>query len=1255
LVGLACFPRSGRLLPVVFLISSVMSVVSARPVSAATTNPSIGVDHDQLGTSWYDEQAGLNSQLVTGGSFGQLFATQLQGLIQNQPLVDANTLLVSTEANDAYGLNAATGAVLWTKSFGTTFSSNALGCADLPSVGVTGTPVVDQATNTEFLLSKTYVSGTAGPGAYWMHALDVSTGQERTGFPVQIAGVAANDSHQSFNATYQLQRPGLVLLGGVVYAAFGGHCDLPPTHGWITGVSEAGKLTTLWSDEAGADTGSQGLGGIWAPGALRSDGPGQLIFASGNGDLPTTPIPGSTPPPQLAMSVSRLSVQADGSLKATDFFMPWDSPNLDQIDGDLGSGSPVLLPPAQFSTAKYPHLAIEIGKEGYLYVLNADDLGGYKQGVAGGDQVIARLGPVQGVWGSPAVWGGDGGYLYFVTNGGSGGPGSDGHLLAWKFGVDGNGTPTFAQVGTSTDTFAYGGSAPVMTSSGTTSGTGILWVNWAGGEGTTHGQLRAYNPIPVNGQLQQIWSAPSGAAVRLTQPGVGGNRVYSGGYDGVIRGFGAPVENPLSGGAVSFPNTTVGTSSTTTATFTATRPLTVTAISISGGSFKLGSPAPALPVALDPGAPGNTSVSVPVTFTPTAPTASGATITVTTSAGPYGVGASGDGLSATALLTVAPFAVSFEGTAIGSVVTDDVIFTNAGAQPLHFTGASPPGAPFSSDDLPAVGTALAPGASVSVDISIKPTASGEYVDALTVSSDTGGSATVNLSGTSGTSGQLAVAPVNTDYGNVALGSTVDKSFAVSNIGGTAITITKSKPPSLNAFHAVGTLAEGTTIQPGQVLTETVAFTPTSAVVSSDRWVINGSGVSTLTDVAFSGTGVAAPPPALLGPPAAGGWKLRGAATMSRSTLVLNPFATNQAGSDEGPVAVATDGLRVSFDAMINGNTTGADGMTLALADPSSTTFLGGTGGALGYCGIKGVAVALVTYKNAGEPSSNFVGVSGGCGSGGVPTFAATSTNIPALQNATTGVSVSISGHQLTVSVAGVQVLQTTVAALPAQADLIFTGSTGGLDDSHAVGNVTITQSVLPPPAAGAWTLRGNATLSGSTLVLNPFAANQGGSDQAPEAVGTEGLTVSFDALINGAASGADGMTLTLADPASTTFLGGTGGALGYCGIKGVAVALVTYKNAGEPSSNFVGVAGACSAGIPAFTATSTKIPALQNATTHVVVSIAGQQLTVAVAGVQVLQVTMAGLTAQATLVFTGATGGVIDSHAVNNVTATATT
>ena len=71
---------------------------------------------------------------------------------------------------------------------------------------------------------------------------------------MEIKGTASNDSQQNFNPTYEIQRAGLLLLGGVIYVAFAGHCDFPPYQGWVSGVSEAGKLTTMWTDEASGHT-----------------------------------------------------------------------------------------------------------------------------------------------------------------------------------------------------------------------------------------------------------------------------------------------------------------------------------------------------------------------------------------------------------------------------------------------------------------------------------------------------------------------------------------------------------------------------------------------------------------------------------------------------------------------------------------------------------------------------------------------------------------------------------------------------------------------------------------------------------------------------------------------------------------------------------------------------------------------------------------------------------------------------------------
>ena len=138
-------------------------------------------------------------------------------------------------------------------------------------------------------------------------------------FPVLIAGTAANDATQTFNPTKQLQRPGLLLMGGVVYAAFGAHCDSSPYSGWVAGISTTGSLTTLWTATSQAGGGA----GIWqAGGGLVSDGPGADHPVDRQRQFAGRPHSRQTPPTALGEAVVRLTVQGDGSLKATDYFAP---------------------------------------------------------------------------------------------------------------------------------------------------------------------------------------------------------------------------------------------------------------------------------------------------------------------------------------------------------------------------------------------------------------------------------------------------------------------------------------------------------------------------------------------------------------------------------------------------------------------------------------------------------------------------------------------------------------------------------------------------------------------------------------------------------------------------------------------------------------------------------------------------------------------------------------------------------------------
>ncbi len=829
----------------------VRGIAASAPAGAAPSavdGGTRGGDNDRSG--WYPDQSNLSPSLVSGGTFGQLFHTPVNGEVYGQPLVDDGQVLVNTENNYAYGLDPVTGAILWTRHFGAPVQASVIGCGDLtPSFGVTSTPVVDQATNVEYLVDNEYVAGTSGPTAYYMQALNLAdNGAEEPGFPVLIGGTAANDPSLTFNPYYELQRPGLLLMNGTIYAAFGAHCDISPWEGWIAGVTESGTLQTMWTSVATSSNSSpKSGGGIWmSGGGLVSDGPGQILFATGNGGSNGSgPIPGDQPPSDLGEAVVRVAVQPNGSLKATDFFSPYDSATLDQSDLDFGSGSPVALPDAYFGTAAIPHLAIEVGKEGYVYLLNRDNLGGVGEGPNGTDNVVGRYGPNGGVWSSPAVWPGDGGYIYIPTASGSvSSSGSVGTMDVYQYGVSGTGTPTLNLVGDTADAFGFGSSAPVVTSNGATSGSALVWTVWSADGSGAGAQLRAYDPVPVNGKLQEVWSAPVGTSSKFNPPGVANNRLYVGTRDGHVLGFGAPVGAPVTAPAPSFPTTVIGQTSTETQTITALSPVTVTSLT-STGPFTLGSPSRALPASLAAGA----SLTVPVTFTPTAPGPAGGGLTINAgTAGTSTVSYTGTGELAVANLTSTTNGVSFGGIAPGAQSSATVGFADNGAQPLTISAVHMPVAPFTVSGTPAVGATLQPGAEIVVNVTFAPTANGSYSSALEIDS-TGGDVVVSLTGNATNPGMLSISPKSINYGSVPEGSSSTRTFTVSNTGGTNLTITKSKPPVTGPFSATTQLSEGTTLLPGESVTETVVFTPSAVGTVTDSWVINANdGVRAVDDL-----------------------------------------------------------------------------------------------------------------------------------------------------------------------------------------------------------------------------------------------------------------------------------------------------------------------------------------------------------------------------------------------------------------------
>jgi hypothetical protein len=605
--------RAARAVAVTLMSAGLIGTSLWTAPLAHADDPMISVDN--LRDGWDRNEPGLAPAQVTSPGFGRRFSTAVDGQVDAQPIVAGPTVIVATENNKVYGIDSTTGAIKWGgasgKSLGPAWPAASIGCGDLtPNIGVTSTPVYDAATGTVYLTAKIN-DGPSTSAPHWrIYALDAQTGATRPGWPITIQGAASNNGGVTFNPFTAQQRPGLLLLGGAVYAGFASFCDHGPYVGWLVGVDTTTRAMHLWSTEPT----NGGMAGIWqGGGGLMSDGAGRIFFSTGNGT--TTPVgPGSPVPQMKAEAIVRVGVNSSGTVNAKDFFAPADAPTLDAQDRDFGSGGPAALDSSLFGVGtSHPNLLVQVGKaynassQTRVYLLDRDNLGGRSQGSGGGDAAvgITNLSSFGGVWGHPGVWGGDGGYIY-VT-------GASSPLTALKYSVS-SGKPAFTLAGKTADTFPYGSGSPVITSTGTNSGSALVWVIRSNGSSS---ELRAYDPVPT-GTLNLRWKSStdgtSFTAAKFTVPATDGSRVYVGTKDGHLLAFGrvpglVATPNPLAFGSVangmsSTQNVTVQNNSTSTETITAT----------TGPTAPFSATMPAVNSTIAAGA----SITIPVTFAPTA-------------------------------------------------------------------------------------------------------------------------------------------------------------------------------------------------------------------------------------------------------------------------------------------------------------------------------------------------------------------------------------------------------------------------------------------------------------------------------------------------------------------------------------------------------------------------------------------------------------------------------------------------------------
>ncbi len=877
--------RLAVILLVGVLLASGLWATVAIAKSASTPNVDMGA-YNTLRDNWDPSEPALSPTDVQSSSFGQLFSTKLTGSVYAQPLVVNGTVIVTTEAAMAYGINATTGAIKWTRSFGSPFLSSTINCSDLsPDIGSTATPVVDPATGTVYITTRLETGSGGLAGAEWyLQAISSSTGKEVAGYPVEITGTPYNTPGVAFNQAYALQRTGLLLLGNTVYMAFASDCDVTPYRGIVVGVStKTHTISTMWSDESGVGTDQDSQAGIWQSGAgLVSDKAKTIILTSGNGVSPQ-PAASNHPPATLSESVISLAVKAHGKIVPTQFFAPSNAANLDANDEDLGAGGPIVLPTPEFGVHAHKHLLVQVGKDGRIFLIDADHMGGFKQGAGGTDAVLQTLGPFGGVWGQPAAYGGQGGWVYVLESGG-------GVLRALSYGVNGSGVPQLTSAATAGN-FGYTSGSPMVTSDGTASGSAVVWAVFTNGGAGAGGELQAYNAVPSGGTLSLLWSAPIGTASKFTVPTAYDGRVYVGDRSGRLYAFGSSAAAPIQAAPVDFGSVPVGSSRTLTVSLGAPQGVTLAGPVTAVGHESTDGPLPSgtgsaatttsttVPTGLTAGPavpppaqttplPGNVfSVQQPavgthlaagsttrlrVTFSPRQAGPVVAVLSIPTNEGTRTVSISGYGTAPGLIVSAQPLDFGSVDTGAGGKALS-ITFANSWDRPETLSPFALPGAPYAVSGVPAAGTVLAPQQSVTVSVRFDPATAGSYPSTLRIASDNG-SAVLPITGTAVTGiARLAVSRSTIDLGAVPLGRSSSATFEVGNSGTVALVVTRSIAPS-GSFTAPVPVPEGTTIDPGTYLDQTVIFRPTALGPAVGRYAFNSNDGKGAVTVTLLGTG-----------------------------------------------------------------------------------------------------------------------------------------------------------------------------------------------------------------------------------------------------------------------------------------------------------------------------------------------------------------------------------------------------------------
>lgn len=484
--------------------------------------------YDNTGMGQDRFETKLTARNVNPTTFGKLFASPVDGYVYAQPLYvpgvqirgkgTHNVLYAATENDSVFALDADDGSELFGRSLGSAVPANELPCRDMgPEIGITGTPAIDPETQTMYVSARTYENGA---NFFRLHALDITSGLERPGSPVLISAAVPGDGRGSahgqitFDASTQLQRPGLRIVSGQVVVAFGSLCDRGSFHGWVflfdkSSLKQTGVFLTTPNGEHG---------GIWQAGAAPVvDAENGIYVISGDGEFDV-----NEQGKDYGDSVIGLRTNDGGLLLPFDYFTPYDQGGMEAENLDLGSSGPMLLPD---QLGSHSHLLFAVAKSGSAYLLDRDDMGHFQS--TSNSQAVQYVPNLfaNKVHSSSAYWSNATAQWIYIGS-------TEGKLQAFPLN---RGRLSTAPSSETLMTFSYPGVTPVISSHGNADG--IVWA-------LEHfsGVLRAFSATDLSKELYNSSQAPNGRdraeqGVQFYVPLVANGKVYFGSR-GHVYGYG---------------------------------------------------------------------------------------------------------------------------------------------------------------------------------------------------------------------------------------------------------------------------------------------------------------------------------------------------------------------------------------------------------------------------------------------------------------------------------------------------------------------------------------------------------------------------------------------------------------------------------------------------------------------------------------------------------------------------------------------